>query len=107
VRLGLIDVPLTELAVGESGSMANQLVGQRAADSFEEERIVRVLENTPVTLLLDVLQIIARRAAGGILLAHVAETTGELGQPLAVGALSEPVDPEVIGFEERRAGEKG
>jgi hypothetical protein len=59
-----------------------------------------------VSLLLDVLQIIPRRPAGGILLAHVTQTAGKLRQPLAVGALAKPFDPEVIGLEESRTGEK-
>ena len=79
--------------------MPNQLVGQRATHSLEQERIVRVLEHAPVSLLLDVLQVLPRRAAGGILLAHVAEAAGKLGQPLAVGAFSEPVNLEMIGLQ--------
>jgi len=43
--LGLVDVSLTELAVGKSGSMPNQLVGERAAHAFEQERVIGVLED--------------------------------------------------------------
>ena len=86
--------------------MAHQLVGQRAAHSLEEERVVRVLEHAAVSLLLDVLQVLARRPARRILLAHVAEPAGELRQPLAVGALSQPVHGQVLGLRERRAREE-
>src|SRR5205814_2421906 len=100
VGVRLVDVPLTQLAVGKSGAMSDQLVSQRSAHAFEQKRIVGVLENRPVTLLLDVLQILACRAVRRILLAHVAETTGEFGELLAVGALSEPADLEMIGLDE-------
>jgi hypothetical protein len=55
-----------------------------------------VLENAPVSLLLDVLQIIPGGSVGGILLAHVTEPAGELGQALAIGALSEPFHLKVV-----------
>jgi hypothetical protein len=45
-----------------------------------------------VSLLLDVLQILAGLAAGRILLTHVTETAGKFGESLAVGALSQPAD---------------
>jgi len=82
--------------------MANQLVGQRAAHSFKQQRIVGVLEDGPVPLLLDVLQILTRGAIGRILLAHVAKPAGELGQALAIGALAQPVNLEMIRFQEDR-----
>ena len=65
-----------------------------------------MLENAPVSLLLYVLQIIPRRPAGRIFLAHVAEAASILRQPLAVSALAKPFDLEVIGLEEGRTGEK-
>ena len=70
--------------------MANQLVGQRPAHALEENRVVRVLEHAPVSLLLDVLEVLARLALRRIVLAHVAETPGKLGESLAVGALADP-----------------
>ncbi|MDB4871739.1 MAG: hypothetical protein JWL97_2743, partial [Gemmatimonadales bacterium] len=106
VRLGLVDVPQTELALGESRHMPNQLVGQRPAHSFEENRVIRVLEHAAVPLLLDVLEVLAGRAARGILLTHVAETAGELGEPLAIGALTQPIDAKMVGLDEGRAREK-
>ena len=57
-----------------------------------------MLEDAPVSLLLDVLQIIPGGSVGGILLAHVTESAGELGQTLAIGALSEPFHLEVVGL---------
>ena len=60
-----------------------------------------MLENAAVPLLLDVLEVFPRRAVGGILLAHVAETPRELREPLTVGALAEPVDREMRGLRER------
>ena len=77
-------------------------MGQRPADALEEDGIVRVLEDGPVPLLLDVLQILTRGAIGRILLAHVAKPAGELGQALAIGALAQPVNLEMIRFQEDR-----
>jgi len=65
-----------------------------------------VLEDAPVSLLLDVLQIIPGRPAGRIFLAHIAEPPGKLGQPLAIGALAEPLHFEMIGLDEAWAGEE-
>jgi len=84
----------------------HQLVGQRAAHSLEENRIIRVLEYAAVSLLLDVLEVLPGRAARRILLAHVAETPSELGELLTVGALAEPVDAEMIGLDEGRTREE-
>ena len=60
--VALVDVALRELRVGEPRAMADELVRQRAAHALEEERVVRVLQDTAVSLLLDVLEVIARRA---------------------------------------------
>jgi hypothetical protein len=87
--------------------MANQLVGQRAAHSLEKERIVGVLEDAPVSLLLDVLQIIPRHPTGRIFLAHVTETAGKLRQPLAIGALAEPLHLEMFGLQKDWTREEG
>ena len=66
-----------------------------------------MLENASVSLLLDILEVLARCAVGRVLLAHVAETAGKLREPLAIGALSEPADIQVIGLEKDWAGEEG
>jgi hypothetical protein len=87
--------------------MANQLVGQRATDSLEQKRVVRVLEHASMSLLLDVLQVIAGLSIGRVLLAHVAETAGVLREPLPVGALSEPADFQVIRLQKDRTREEG
>ena len=61
-----------------------------------------MLEDAAMTLLLDVLQIFARRPVGRILLTHVAESPGELGKSLAVGALAEPFHGKMRRFSEGR-----
>ena len=65
-----------------------------------------MLEHAAVPLLLDVLEILARHAVGRVLLAHVAETSGKLGEPLAIGALTEPTDPEMIRLQKDRTREE-
>jgi hypothetical protein len=107
VGLRLVDIPLTELTIRESGAMANQLVGQRATDSLEQKGIVRVLENASMSLLLDVLEVFAGFTVGRVLLAHVAETAGKLCEPLAIGALSEPTDSQMIRLQKDWTREKG
>ena len=42
-----------------------------------------------------------------ILLAHVAEPSGKFRQPLAIGALAEPLNGKMIGLGELRAGQDG
>jgi hypothetical protein len=59
-----------------------------------------------VSLLLDVLQIIPGSPVGGIFLAHVTESAGELGQTLSIGALSEPFHLEVVGLQKHWAREE-
>jgi hypothetical protein len=51
-----------------------------------------MLENAAVPLLLDVLEIIPRQAIRWVLVTHVAETAGEFGESLTIGAVSEPTD---------------
>jgi hypothetical protein len=41
-----------------------------------------------MSLLLDVLQIVPRRSACRIPLAHITEPSSELGEPLTIGALA-------------------
>src|SRR5205085_9148654 len=78
-----------------------------AAHALEEQRVVGVLQYAAVPLLLDVLQVFASGAAGRIVLAHVAEASGELREPLAVGALTLPLHGQVLGPGKRRAREHG
>jgi hypothetical protein len=106
VGLRLVDIPLTQLAIGESGAMANQLVGQGAADSLEQNGIVRVLENASMSLLLDVLEVFAGFAVGRVLLAHVAESAGVLRESLPIGALAEPADFQMIRLQKNGAREE-
>ena len=57
-------------------------------------------------LLLDVLEVLARLALRRIVLAHVAEPAGELGEPLAVGAVADPVHRQMLRAGEARAREQ-
>jgi hypothetical protein len=59
-----------------------------------------VLEDRAVPLLLDVLEIVPSSTAGRILLTHVAEPPSEFGETLAIGAVTEPVNLEMIGLQE-------
>ena len=106
IGVRLVDVSLTELAICESSTMAHQLVGERSTYSLEQQGIVRVLEDASVPLLLDVLEVVTRRAVGRVLLAHIAETAGKLREPLAIGAFSEPPDLQMIGLDKDRTREK-
>ena len=105
--LGLVHVALAQLRVREARAVPHELVRERPAHPLEEQRVVRVLEHRPVPLLLDVLQVLPRAAVRGVLLAHVAEPPGELGEALAVGALAHPLHGEVAGLREVGAGEDG
>jgi hypothetical protein len=110
MRLRLVDVSLRELRIGEARAMPNELVGKGAAHAFEEDRVVRVLEDAAMALSLDVLEIILRRAARGIPLAHVAETTGKLGETLAAARVTQPLDGKMGRLRELRTrydGESG
>src|SRR5688572_26612183 len=82
--------------------MAHELVGERAADAFEEDRVVRVLENAAVPLPLDVLEVILRRPARRVALAHVAESAGELRETLATARVAKPFDRKVTWLRELR-----
>ena len=66
-----------------------------------------MFEHTAVALLLDVLEVIPRRSVGWIPLTHVAETARELGEPLAVRGLADPLHRQMAGFDELGAGEHG
>ena len=61
-----------------------------------------MLQDAPVPLLLDVLQVVAGGPVGRIVLAHVAQPPGELCEPLTVRAVAYPRHAEVI-----RGGEGG
>src|SRR5258708_20459491 len=66
-----------------------------------------MLEHAAVSLVLDVLQVFARRPPGGIVLTHVAEPPRELRQPLAIAAVALPLDRQMLGFGEIGAREHG
>jgi hypothetical protein len=66
-----------------------------------------MLEHASMSLLLDILEILARRPARGILLAHVTEPAGELSEALTIRAFTEPVDGEMRRLDENRARKHG
>ena len=68
---------------------------------------MRMLEDRPVPLLQDVLEVLGGAPPGGIVLAHVAEPPGELGEALAVGGVTLPCDGQVRRLQELRAGDQG
>jgi hypothetical protein len=80
-------------------------VRQRTAYSFEQKRVRRVLQHAAVSLLLDVLEVFARSAAGRIFLAHIAQPAGKFGEPFTIAAVAEPVDRQMSGLAENRARE--
>ena len=55
-----------------------------------------MLENASMSLLLDVLEVLACLSIGRVLLAHVAKTAGVLRESLPIGALAEPADLQMI-----------
>jgi hypothetical protein len=59
-----------------------------------------MLEHAPVTLLLDVLEVIARRPARRIFLAHVTKPAGKFRETLAIGAFAKPLHGKVFGLRE-------
>ena len=66
-----------------------------------------MLEDGAVPLPEDVPQILGRRPAGRVVLAHVAQPPGELGDALAVARLALPLDRQVAGLDELRPGNEG
>jgi hypothetical protein len=66
-----------------------------------------MLEDAAVPLFLDVLEIFARWPAGWILLAHVAETAGKLGETFPVRTLTEPFHGEMRWLDEGRTSKNG
>src|SRR5439155_4585918 len=59
-----------------------------------------------VALLLDVLEVIGRRPACRVVLAHVADPAGELGEALSGGGAALPLHPEVLGLQELGPGDQ-
>lgn len=60
-----------------------------------------------MSLLLDVLEVLAGGPAGWILLTHVAKPAGELGKFFAVGALAQPLHGKMFRLGECRPGDDG
>src|SRR2546430_2628484 len=84
--------PVTTIFV----SVAFELVSQRATHTLEQDRVVRMLEDAAVTLLLDVLQVIAGLALRGIVLAHIAKPSGKFREALTVSAIADPAHREML-----------
>src|ERR1051325_2081189 len=87
--------------------MSHQLVRERTTHALDEQRVVRVLEHGAMTLLLDIVEIIARRPLRRVVLAHVADPTREFGEALSISALADPVHRQMLGRRERRSREEG
>src|SRR3989441_4631476 len=84
--------------------MPYQLVRARARDAFDQQHVHRVLEHRTVPLLLDVLEVLGRRATRGVVLAHVTDAARELREALAGGRGAAPFDAQGLGLEELGAG---
>src|SRR5690242_712364 len=87
--------------------MAHQLVRQAAGNALQEQRIIGVLENGAMTLLLDVRDVGTCFAARRISLAHIAEPSRKLGEPLTIGVLAHPLHWQMRRLEELRTGNEG
>src|SRR5256886_12496268 len=59
-----------------------------------------------MALLLDVLEVVGRRPVSRVVLAHVADPAGELGEALSGGGATLPLHPKVLGFEELGPGDE-
>src|SRR5437870_6549032 len=56
----------------------------------------------PYTTLFRSLEVVGRRPVSRVVLAHVADPAGELGEALSGGGATLPLHPKVLGFEEDR-----
>ena len=77
-RARLVHVSLGELDQAPSCPVADQLVAARAGDALDQDDVLCMLEDRAVPLPEDVPEIVPGSAAGGVVLAHVAEPPGEL-----------------------------
>src|SRR5213083_679054 len=102
----LVDVALRQLGVAEPGTMSHQLVRAGARDALDQQHVDRVLQYRAMALLLDILEVVGRRPVGRVVLAHVADPAGELGEALSGGGATLPLHPEVLGFQELRPGDE-
>src|SRR5262245_11823762 len=66
-----------------------------------------MLQHRPVSLFLDVLEVLGGAAVGRIALAHVADAACELGQPLPARSVALPLYRHVTRFQEFRPGDEG
>ena len=105
--MGLVHVALRELGVAPAGPVPNQLMAAGARDPLDEHDVGGMLEDRAVALAQDVPQVLGGGSPGGIVLAHVAEPTSELGDPLAVAGFALPLDRQVRRLEELGPGDQG
>src|SRR5438034_204053 len=103
----LVDVALRQLGIAEARAMSHQLVRAGARDPLNQQHVDRVLQHRAVALLLDVLAVIGGRPVRRVVLAHVADPAGELGEALSGGGAALPLHPEVLRLEELGPGDQG
>jgi hypothetical protein len=87
--------------------MADQLMAAGAGDSLDQHDIGRVLEHRAMALLENVSEVLGGAPSGRVVLAHVAEPAGELGDPLAIGRVALPLDRQVGRLQELGPGYQG
>ncbi len=103
----LVDVALRQLGIAEARAVSHQLVRAGARDPLDQQHVDRVLQHRAVALLLDVLEVFGRRPVCRVVLAHVADPAGELGEALSGGGAALPLHPQVLGLEELGPGDQG
>src|SRR5690348_18455993 len=77
-----------------------------AGDPLDEHDVGRVLEHRAVALLENVSEVLGGAPAGWVVLAHIAQAAGELGDPLAIAGLTSPLNREMGGLDELRTGDQ-
>src|SRR3954470_5231462 len=78
-----------------------------AGDPLNEHYVGGMLEDRAMTLPEDVPEILRGAPARRIVLAHIAEPSGELRQPLSIGGLPLPFYWKVLWLQELRPSDKG
>src|SRR4051794_40787714 len=87
--------------------MPHQLVAAGAGDPLNQHHVGRVLEDRPMALLKNVLEIFGGAPARRIVLAHVAEAPGELRDSFAVTRFPLPLDRQMGRLQELGTGDEG
>jgi hypothetical protein len=86
--------------------MPHQLVAAGAGDPLDQHHIGAVLEHRAVPLPQDVLEVIRGAPPRRVVLAHVAEPTGELREALPIGGFALPLHRQMRRLEELGPGEE-